>query len=90
MPPTLTGQWIARENGIVGDDVCREIESMIAHHLDEIGHDSSGWYTLFRDRRDGGLWERSYPLGHMHGGGPPQLASVTLAEARLRYASFVA
>ena len=90
MAPTFTGQWVVRDGGVVGDSVCAEIEALIATHFSEIGRDGTGWFTLYRDSRDGILWERSYPQGHLHGGGPPQLATVSIAEAKLRYGETVA
>ena len=90
MTRILTGQWVVRNDAVVGDDICAEIEALISAHLDKVCCDESGWFTLYRDRRDGQLWERSYPQGHMHGGGPPQLANVSIVEARLRYGAEVA
>ncbi|MBW2453417.1 MAG: hypothetical protein JRI68_02850, partial [Deltaproteobacteria bacterium] len=43
------------------------------------------WKTLFRDPSDGRLWERTYPEGHLQGGGPPMLSTVTEEQARRRY-----
>ncbi len=81
----LTGRWIERNGLIVADETCRRIELLLASHLKELCHDSTGWYTLLRDSRDGQLWELSYPESQMHGGGPPQLAIVSIEEARRRY-----
>jgi Immunity protein 27 len=63
----------------------RQIGLLLASHLEKLCHDSTGWYTLFRDSRDGQLWELSYPESALHGGGPPQLAMVSVEEARCRY-----
>jgi len=76
----LTGAWIVRDRAVVGDDVCAEIKRLLAEDLVELGRDESGWYTLFRDRRDGQFWERSYPQSELHGGGPPQLAPISTSD----------
>jgi hypothetical protein len=86
----LTGKWIMRDGRAVGDETCQQIERLIVSYLKPIGHDKSGWYTLFRDIRDDRLWERSYPQSPMHGGGPPRLAQISVDEARLRYGDFPA
>lgn len=90
MSEALTGSWIQRDGRLVADEVCEEIERLVKTRLVEIGRDASGWLTLFRDPSDGALWERSYPQGHLHGGGPPRLAPVTVSEARQRYGDNVA
>jgi hypothetical protein len=43
------------------------------------------WETLFEDPDDGRLWERTYPQGEMHGGGPPALRVISVDEARAKY-----
>ena len=43
------------------------------------------WETLFRDPDDGRYWERVYPQGDLHGGGPPQLQVIDEAEAKRKY-----
>jgi len=86
----LIGQWLAHGSSVVGDATCERIAWLVAERLQEVARDASGWFTLFRDPSDGRLWERSYPQGHMHGGGPPRLTLITMAQARLRYGSDIA
>ena len=43
------------------------------------------WQLLYRDPKDGRLWEQTSPQGEMHGGGPPRLAVISEEEARKRY-----
>ena len=81
----LTGQWICRDGKIVGDDACEEIERLVREDLEKVGHDASGWDTLYRNIESGTLWVLSYPEGEVQGGGPPQLALVAPKEARLRF-----
>ncbi len=53
--------------------------------LELIGRDRSGWNTLYRDPGSGQLWEVTYPMGEMHGGGPRALALINDAYARAKY-----
>jgi hypothetical protein len=81
----LTGDLIVDGTTVVGDDVCRRIEWLLESRLDRLAADASGWETLYRDPRDGRLWERTYPQGEMHGGGPPQLSVVAAEDASSKY-----
>jgi hypothetical protein len=81
----LTGQWVLQGRQVVGDDVCERIDALTKSYLVKIGHDASGWETLYRDPNDGRLWERTYPQSHLHGGGPPQLRHLTAHEAKQKY-----
>ena len=74
----LTGNWLFEGTSVIGDDVCRRIEWLVDSHLEKLATDSSGWEALYRDPRDGRFWERTYPQGEMHGGGPPQLSVVSV------------
>ena len=46
---------------------------------------SAGWETLYRDPRDGRLWELTYPQSEMHGGGPRRLHVLSRDEAAAKY-----
>ncbi|SFM17144.1 Immunity protein 27 [Bradyrhizobium sp. NFR13] len=61
-----------------------EISAALAK-LEEIGHDASGWDTLFRDPVSGALWEITYPHSEMHGGGPRQLDEIAPSDAEAKY-----
>jgi Immunity protein 27 len=61
-----------------------EIEAILSR-FQKIGHDWSGWDTLYRDPASGELWEIIYPKSEMHGGGPRQLKAISLADARSKY-----
>ena len=81
----LRGSWLVQNGKVVADAVCEEIDCLIARHLEKVCDDDTGWLTLFRDRRDGTLWERSYPDSGLQGGGPPRLAVIDLDAAKFRY-----
>jgi hypothetical protein len=81
----LSGNWLVEGGRVVADDVCRRIEWLVKSQLERLGRDSSGWDTLYRDPRDGRLWEHIYPQSHMHGGGPPQLKVISAESADAKY-----
>ena len=81
----LIGQWIPDGSRVVADATCRRIESLVASHLVKVAHSADGWSALFRDPADGRLWEHTYPQSDLHGGGPPCLICVSLAQARANY-----
>jgi len=79
----LTGAWILDGSTVVGDEVSRRIEWLVDSRLDQLA--TTGWETLYRDPRDGRLWERTYPKSEMHGGGPPELRALSPEDASPRY-----
>jgi hypothetical protein len=81
----LRGQWIVDGESVRGDQTENRIRWLIDHRLDRLGSDPSGWDTLFRDRRDGRLWELTYPQSELHGGGPCRLSVITAADAARKY-----
>ncbi len=74
-----------------GDAVCERIEWLVAQHLQKItdSPEFGAWETLYCDPEDGRYWERTYPQGEMHGGGPPQLKCLTSREASEKYGAAV-
>ena len=48
------------------------IQQLIRDELVKIARDLTGWRVLYRDPKDGRLWQLSYPQSEMHGGGPGQ------------------
>lgn len=73
--------------GITGaaDATESRIRWLVAHRLVALGHAEGGWDWLFRDPRDGRLWELTFPLGSLHGPGPRRLAVVDAARAGEKY-----
>ncbi|MBL8289688.1 MAG: hypothetical protein JNL85_17025 [Rubrivivax sp.] len=83
----LIGRWNRTSKGIVADETCRRIEALVEQVLERVAEqpDEGGWTTLFRDPRDGRFWERTYPEGEAHGGGPPALQNLSAADVMSRY-----
>ena len=81
----IEGRWLVVGGKVVGDDATSRIEKLVAEHLAFIAVSADGWSRLFRDPKDGRLWEHTYPQSQMHGGGPPRLAVISPEAARLRY-----
>lgn len=81
----LSGQWLVEGERVAADDVCRRIEWLVQSRLERLAADASGWDTLYRDPRDGRLWEHTYPGGEMHGGGPPQISVILPEVAAVKY-----
>jgi Immunity protein 27 len=84
---SLTGSWVSTPTGVVGDATCDRIELLIEGVLRHLADspECGAWESLFEDPADGRLWERTYPRGHMHGGGPPALRVIAPADARGKY-----
>lgn len=84
----LVGSWVADPSGTVeADEVCQRINWLTKNALEHVAFssDCGMWETLFRDPVDGRFWERTYPQGHLHGGGPPTLKVISAEDARRKY-----
>jgi hypothetical protein len=82
----LRGDWLAQKNrSVVADATEQRIEWLTTQKLERLASDSSGWDTLYRDPRDGRLWEPTYPQGEMQGGGPHRLHVLSRDEAAAKY-----
>ena len=82
----LRGNWIVqKDRSLVGDATEHRIEWLATQKLERIANDSSDWETLYRDPRDGRLWELTYPQSGMHGGGPRHLHVLSRDEATAKY-----
>ncbi len=84
---SLTGGWLVQRGQARLDAVSERIEWLMSHCLQKIADNvqCGAWETLYRDLDDGRYWERTYPQGEMHGGGPPQLRCLTPEEAKQTY-----
>jgi Immunity protein 27 len=58
------------------------IQQLIRDELVKIARDLSGWRVLYRDPKDGRLWQLSYPQSEMHGGGPAKLSWISSQVAK--------
>ncbi len=83
----LVGKWIFDGKVSRADAVADRIKHLTERVLQKVAvsKDYGAWETLYRDPADGRLWERTYPQGHMHGGGPPRLAVISPEDARKKY-----
>jgi hypothetical protein len=79
----LVGHWVQITTGVIGDEACKRIESLVEKCFELVAEhpEEGGWRTLYRDPRNGQLWERTYPQSHMHGGGPPSISRITVEQA---------
>ena len=81
----LEGHWIKAGSKVVADDTARRIDELVSSHLAKRATSDDGWDVLYLDRRDGRLWELTYPHKDWHGGGPPSLANVTEDYVQKKY-----
>lgn len=83
----LVGGWTVRAGRVERDSICQRVDQLTAHTLQlvAVSPEVGAWRTLFRDPGDGRLWERTYPEGDRHGGGPPHLAVIDRESARRHY-----
>jgi Immunity protein 27 len=84
----LIGDWVFDGSTSARDEVCSRIEYLLENVLQKVAESPKwgSWETLYRDPRDGRFWERTFPKGEMHGGGPPRLAVISRAAAEAKYA----
>jgi hypothetical protein len=91
LQPDLTAHEVALQgslsHGITGapDVVESRIRWLVANRLAPLGSAAGGWDWLFRDPRDGRLWELTFPLGSLHGPGPRRLAVIDPRRAEEKY-----
>jgi Immunity protein 27 len=83
----LVGKWMPMEGGVRADGTAERIVWLTKDVLEKVAGSQQwgAWETLFRDPVDGRLWERTYPNGEMHGGGPPRLTTIAVEQARAKY-----
>jgi hypothetical protein len=83
----LVGKWVEEYGQIRADALCERIKWLTSRHLRKIAISKQwgAWETLFQDPNDGRYWERTYPQGEMHGGGPPALECISKELAKAKY-----
>jgi|TARA_B110000902_G_scaffold86485_1_gene102630 hypothetical protein len=72
----IIGKWIFKDGKVLADSNCNTIELMIKNDLIEFESDDDNWIKKNKGKKDGSIWELTYPEGHLHGGGPPKLNKV--------------
>jgi hypothetical protein len=84
---SLVGWWIMVAGRPEKDDVCLRIEWLTSEYLRQVAISKryGAWETLYRDPEDSRFWERTYPQGEMHGGGPPALTVIADTDAMAKY-----
>ena len=83
----IVGEWVLDGTRLQKNVAAERIEHLTSEVFEKIAvsKEAGGWETLFRDPADGRLWERTFPKGHMHGGGPPRLAVISAETAKRKY-----
>jgi hypothetical protein len=83
----IVGNWVFRSGVLEGDALCKHVEPLVEHHLEQIAFspESGAWETLFLDPRGSRYWERTYLQSEMHGGGPPSLIHLSESAVRKKY-----
>jgi hypothetical protein len=61
------------------------IDQLTRMYFQKIAETDDRSFQLFKDPEDGRLWERHFPEGAGHGGGPPRLRTIDAQEALERY-----
>lgn len=80
----LDGAWTDGP-GSAPDGIDQRIFWLVSRRLALLGVAEGGWRQLYRDPRDGRLWELTFPHGSLHGGGPRRLECVAALVAAERY-----
>ncbi len=78
----LVGMWLDLGMKVTGDAVCDRVIWLTAERLEKLGENSAELAELYRDPRDGRLWERLLPFA----GGPPTLRFISREDAERKFA----
>ena len=81
----IVGSWALVNGKVIEDENCLRLRKLAAEELTALATSNSGWEKLFRDPKDGRLWEWTHPKSEMHGGGPPSLRVISAEAARRKY-----
>jgi hypothetical protein len=89
----LVGNWVLDGGVACGDAISERVDFLthtylipIAYRRPAVGRKQE---TLYRDPRDGRLWERSFPENEKHRDGPPRLVVMTPQQAAEKYIAAV-
>jgi hypothetical protein len=82
----IIGSWVMVNGRMTEDETSHRISSLIKTELQHIATTKDGWEKLYRDPRDGRLWELTHPRSAMQGGGPQALLLTTAENAQKKYA----
>lgn len=81
----IVGNWVFDGSQMISDDQCKRIDWLRGNYLKLISTDSSGWLNLYQDPEDGRYWQLQFRYGHMQGGGPPSLITLSETAAKEQY-----
>ena len=82
----IIGSWVMVNGRMTEDDASLRIRSLVEAELQHIATSKNGWENLYRDPRDGRLWDLTYPRSEMQGGGPQALLLISPQRAQEKYA----
>jgi len=77
----LVGMWLDLGVKVTGDAVSDRVEWLTADRLEKLAENRELLAELYRDPRDGRLWEKILPFA----GGPPTLRFLTHSTAAERF-----
>lgn len=78
----LVGMWLDLGMKVTGDAVSDRVEWLTAERLDKLAENNEELAELYRDPRDGRLWEKVLPFA----GGPPTLRCLAAEAAAAKFA----
>lgn len=78
----LVGMWLDLGMKVTGDAVTDRVEWLTAERLEKLAENGDELAELYRDPRDGRLWEKILPFA----GGPPTLRCIPPTTAVERFA----
>jgi hypothetical protein len=77
----LVGMWLDLGLKVTGDAIADRVEWLTATRLQKLAEKQGEDAELYRDPKDGRLWEKVLPFV----GGPPTLRVITKADAAARF-----
>ncbi len=77
----LVGMWLDLGGSVTGDAVADRVAWLTAKRLKKLAEDGDTLAELYRDPRDGRLWEKLFPFS----GGPATLRCISPADATDRF-----